>query len=156
MDVPVGEIAKAAGQSTHQFVKDLAPYCAADVQCPWCGQWSEKPICSRSALKNWPTEEVCADCKSKQQATQEERLAEYRRRQRALRSMPYRDYLQTPEWQDTRARALKRARYRCQLCYEQGQLDVHHRTYDRRGEEWSTDVIVLCRPCHSRHHEVEQ
>ena len=50
--------------------------------------------------------------------------------------MPYRSYLQTPEWQAKRGRALQRAGYRCQVCTGSGgPLDVHHRTYARRGAE---------------------
>lgn len=69
------------------------------------------------------------------------------------RTMPYRDYLQTPEWQATRGSALRRAGYRCQLCNgRDGPLDVHHRTYARRGNEAAEDVIVLCRTCHALFH----
>jgi hypothetical protein len=53
----------------------------------------------------------------------------------ALRAMPYREYLRTPEWQPRRERALERAGRRCQVCYGDEQLDVHHRTYERRGDE---------------------
>jgi 5-methylcytosine-specific restriction endonuclease McrA len=31
-------------------------------------------------------------------------------------------------------------------------LDVHHRTYERRGAEKAEDVIVLCRRCHELFH----
>lgn len=75
------------------------------------------------------------------------------KRLQELRSMPYQDYLQTPEWQDTRKRALKRANFSCQLCNSNNQqLDVHHRTYENLGEEDNRDLIVLCRDCHSKFH----
>jgi hypothetical protein len=32
-------------------------------------------------------------------------------------------------------------------------LDVHHRTYERVGQEQLRDLIVLCRTCHSRYHD---
>jgi hypothetical protein len=35
---------------------------------------------------------------------------------------------------------------------EQKPLDVHHRTYERRGMERRSAVTVLCRRCHSSHH----
>jgi hypothetical protein len=66
--------------------------------------------------------------------------------------MPYDEYLLTPEWRDRRLAALARAGYRCQLCYSAGPLDVHHRTYERRGEELDSDLIALCRDCHRDHH----
>lgn len=71
-----------------------------------------------------------------------------------LRTMPYREYLQTPEWQATRKDALRRAGYRCQVCGATGfKLNVHHNTYERRGEEYARDLIVLCYPCHNAHHD---
>lgn len=71
-----------------------------------------------------------------------------------LATMPYADYLRTEHWQGVRTAALTRAHNRCQLCDAAGVLNVHHRTYARRGREKPQDVIVLCRPCHERHHEV--
>jgi hypothetical protein len=70
-----------------------------------------------------------------------------------LRAMPYREYLRTPEWQARRAAALHAASHRCQVCNTTGDLDVHHRTYERRGAELDEDLTVLCRPCHYVFHE---
>lgn len=82
-------------------------------------------------------------------------IKERDRRLADLRTMPYADYLRTPEWQDARRAALKRAAFACQLCNASGiELNVHHRTYERRGNEYARDLIVLCRPCHARFHEV--
>jgi hypothetical protein len=70
-----------------------------------------------------------------------------------LRGMPYDEYLRTPEWKQTRAAALVRAEHRCALDPEHaGQLDVHHRYYERRGAELPSDLIVLCHACHRLHH----
>ena len=73
-------------------------------------------------------------------------------RRRALASMPYADYLRSPEWRRRRADALRRAGWRCQVCNSSVALEVHHRTYERRGAEDSGDLIVLCRRCHSLYH----
>lgn len=70
-----------------------------------------------------------------------------------LQSMPYREYLQTEEWQKIRSAVLKRALYCCQLCSSKRKLNVHHRTYARRGNELSSDLIVLCEECHHVFHE---
>jgi 5-methylcytosine-specific restriction endonuclease McrA len=32
--------------------------------------------------------------------------------------------------------------------------DLHHRSYDRLGEEAFTDLVPLCRGCHTRLHDV--
>ena len=72
-----------------------------------------------------------------------------------LRQMPYDEYLQTEHWrQHLRPYALKLAGGRCQLCNGGGELHVHHRTYERRGYEDIKDVIVLCKKCHEKHHDI--
>lgn len=65
----------------------------------------------------------------------------------------YRDYLQSPEWAVVRRLALEQADHACRLCGGRDGLDVHHRTYERLGQERLADVIVLCRDCHSRFHD---
>lgn len=81
-----------------------------------------------------------------EEAAPQDRLTE-------LQSMSYRDYLRTPEWRRTRAAALHRAGNACSLdVTHTDELEVHHRTYERLGEELSTDLVVLCRRCHRIHH----
>lgn len=70
----------------------------------------------------------------------------------ALRRLPYREYLATAHWQRIRAWALDRAPRGCALCPATTKLQVHHRSYARRGFEQPEDVIVLCDTCHQRHH----
>lgn len=70
-----------------------------------------------------------------------------------LRSMPYSDYLQTPEWAEKRQLALARDGYRCRVCNEREHLHVHHRTYIRRGNEDLDDLTTLCESCHDHFHK---
>ncbi len=73
---------------------------------------------------------------------------------RDLRALPYREYLQTPHWKRRRQDKVRVAGYRCQLCNRGGvTLNVHHRTYERLGEEHDGDLTVLCQDCHSTFHE---
>jgi len=74
----------------------------------------------------------------------------------ALRAMPYDDYLQTPEWRRRRDRSLSLAGWTCTRCDAQRTLRVHHRTYERRGQELDTDLEVLCQTCHEGLHVDEQ
>jgi replicative DNA helicase len=74
----------------------------------------------------------------------------------ALRTMPYELYLQTPEWQERRERALERAEGKCQICNTSEGLDAHHRTYERRGNERPADITVLCRSCHALFHAMQR
>jgi 5-methylcytosine-specific restriction endonuclease McrA len=70
-----------------------------------------------------------------------------------LRRMPYKEYLQTEHWQKVRQTALDHAKHRCQLCNASERLQVHHRTYERRGCEELIDLTVLCSYCHAKHHD---
>ena len=75
-------------------------------------------------------------------------------RLKELKEMPYKDYLNTSEWKAKRKKALKSADYKCQLCHADNvELNVHHNNYERRGEEKSDDLIVLCKKCHAKHHD---
>lgn len=70
-----------------------------------------------------------------------------------LKRLPYQEYLQTEHWQQKRKFALNRANNRCMICYSNGLLNVHHRTYERIGEEMPSDVIALCEKCHGIFHD---
>lgn len=69
-----------------------------------------------------------------------------------LRSMPYAEYLQTAEWKEKRDFVLGFACHRCQVCNSPKNLHVHHRTYERRGDEDLDDLIALCKTCHELYH----
>jgi hypothetical protein len=62
------------------------------------------------------------------------------------------EYLQTPEWLARRDEAMRRALYRCQVCRQRAELQVHHRSYVNLGEELPTDLTVLCQRCHGDLH----
>lgn len=65
--------------------------------------------------------------------------------------MDYLAYLQSPEWQDKRSQRLKIDQYKCQRCGRPMDLQVHHLTYDRIGNEnVYTDLITLCKYCHEK------
>jgi hypothetical protein len=72
-----------------------------------------------------------------------------------LQTMSYAEYLRTPEWDEKRRAAYRKADYRCQLCDASGtELHAHHRSYARRAREREEgDLIVLCANCHKRVHE---
>jgi hypothetical protein len=73
---------------------------------------------------------------------------------RPLRSRSYQTYLLSPGWRRRRKQALKRAGFRCQLCNSPDEhLEVHHRTYERVGDEKAKDLIVLCPKCHRVFHQ---
>lgn len=71
---------------------------------------------------------------------------------RALKEMPYCEYLRTKHWLDVRYACMKAAKWLCRLCGKRA-TDAHHLTYERRGEELPEDTVALCRPCHDLWHE---
>src|SRR3990167_785505 len=128
--------------------------------CEKCG--CKLPVTRRDKLRTYTKERgyslICESCRKSRDA---ERLSivskpiprnphpDYRN----LETMPYREYLQTPEWQARRKRQLSSAGYRCQVCNTgTKRLNVHHRTYERRGRELFSDLIVLCEDCHALFH----
>ncbi len=73
---------------------------------------------------------------------------------RDLRALPYAEYLQTPHWKRMRQDKVRAAGHRCQFCNRGSvTLNVHHRTYERLGEEHDGDLTVLCQDCHHILHE---
>jgi 5-methylcytosine-specific restriction endonuclease McrA len=67
----------------------------------------------------------------------------------------YNSYLKSTEWQQQRRKALSYAENRCQICNHQGKaaLHVHHRSYERIGNENPEDLTVLCSRCHALFHQ---
>lgn len=67
----------------------------------------------------------------------------------------YAEYLRHPCWLAFREKVLEHWDYRCAVCYCDGRLEVHHRTYDRLDHlrpgsgERMTDCVPLCRDCHA-------
>lgn len=64
----------------------------------------------------------------------------------------YQAHLASPNWRLKRQARLEIDRHRCQTCLHDGsqwRLEVHHRTYDRLGDEdVLRDLITLCSSCH--------
>lgn len=164
--VPEVKAASIAAGLGLRSVRELWPAISevtAGVACDRCSD----PIVfvTRTALKTANSQVrisqefrvLCEECRSEVLAS---RAVGYRREAEAradrlveLKEMPYELYLQTREWQDRRKQHLKSAGYRCQVCNSSGVvLDVHHRTYERRGNESYKDLIVLCRGCHDAFH----
>src|SRR4051794_29604357 len=52
-----------------------------------------------------------------------------------LREMPYKQYLATPEWDEKRRAAYRKAGHRCQLCNASAKLHAHHRAYENRAKD---------------------
>lgn len=74
---------------------------------------------------------------------------------RELKEMKYEDFLQTDYWKMVSEQARINAHFKCQLCgCKDKKLNVHHNTYEHRGEEFKhmEDLICLCEDCHNFYH----
>lgn len=166
--VPSACIAEAFHLKVHQVLEVAGPV-GCMCTCTSCGQPFEFTLSSRTAFHQWLKEmggpdkweyhlpKTCEECKAKQsrdyRQQHEERQAALKARLYELKTMPYAEYLQTPEWQARRQQHLKSSGFRCQICNAYGvRLNVHHRTYERRGEEYFKDLITLCETCHTIFH----
>lgn len=72
-----------------------------------------------------------------------------------LKVLPYKEYLRSTHWSIVRDWMLGFAYNRCQLCRSTAVLNVHHNSYDHKGEETRLDLIVLCKKCHEKHHGIK-
>ncbi len=60
-------------------------------------------------------------------------------------------YMRTAKWKKIRKAKLDQTRGQCEKCGSwMGRKDVHHKTYDRLGNERLEDLIVLCRSMMTR------
>ena len=85
------------------------------------------------------------------QSADEERIAS------VIRSMRYKDFLQSPYWKAIARYAKNYVSSKCSLCGSQERLSVHHRNYENHGYEHRKevvmkDLIVLCDDCHKKFH----
>ena len=72
----------------------------------------------------------------------------------------YLEYLNSPYWKRRRRGILIARGYRCEKCgldcsipERKSYINVHHLNYDDLGNEFTRDLIALCRNCHRDAHE---
>lgn len=150
--VPMNILAAALNVTPTGLLRKIEPW-REEITCP-CGDRFVIVARSRAQLDQARKGLQCVACRPDTYGGPE-RLPGRRDLNRLveLRSMSYRDYLATPEWQMTRLDALERARGACQVCSSKYRLRVHHRTYDRFGTEQPRDLLVLCDECHTTFHQ---
>lgn len=67
--------------------------------------------------------------------------------------MLYKDSLRTEHWELKKLETLERSGHKCQICGKTERLEVHHNTYENKGNERPEDLIVLCKKCHKINHK---
>jgi len=75
-------------------------------------------------------------------------------------SPEYLDYMESPEWQETREWKLREAGWKCERCLRGRDdgvtLQVHHWTYENLGAELREDLEVLCEVHHAQADEARR
>ena len=67
-------------------------------------------------------------------------------------SMNYKTYILSAEWKEKRRQQLKNQKL-CQACGTTKNLQAHHMTYKRLGNEKLKNLKTLCRACHFALHD---
>ena len=60
----------------------------------------------------------------------------------------YNDHLNSDEWRDLKRKIVRERGNMCERCGSAGLLHLHHKTYDRLGEELPSDLELVCVDCH--------
>ncbi len=171
-DIPSASIAEAFFNTTVYNLRRLVGIAEGDIPCDRCKQ--PAPFRSRThlkesidAIRKWKASRearyaegyviLCDTCWDEVKIEREEDDKQYQNtikmRLLELKSMSYVDYLQSPEWQDRKEDHLEITGNQCQVCNCADQsIDVHHKTNDRRGEEYFEDLLALCDSCRNLLH----
>jgi hypothetical protein len=70
--------------------------------------------------------------------------------------MKYSDQLKTVDWEIKRNEILERDGFKCKLCKETNNLNVHHFYYMSNLKAWeypNEALITYCETCHNKWHE---
>ena len=89
---------------------------------------------------------------------QQQRGKGKKRKKRVVREKTtgdYQSYIRSAEWLRIRELKFHYAGRKCERCGSARELQVHHKTYARLGNEYLADLEVLCGACHERHHEID-
>lgn len=74
----------------------------------------------------------------------------------ALGYQDYNAYLASNAWQRVKRRYVDERPWICNACGATEKLALHHRNYERVGQEHLDDLVPLCVPCHDLLHEMER
>ena len=142
---------------SHQLVVQRAGYLIFSASCSRCQSVFPSKRKSRSDLGS----KICPSCEAQNIIDQHKVFLEdwidsswVKHDNPKMDKKTYTAYLHSKHWKKVRSIALQNAGYKCQACScKDTILDVHHNSYDRLGNEDPSDLIVLCRSCHSKVHE---
>lgn len=75
-----------------------------------------------------------------------------------LKALPYSEYLKSDYWKRVSYMVKKEAGFKCSQCGSMKRLEVHHLSYENKGDEMNhlEDLVCLCHNCHSKEHGYEE
>lgn len=121
-----------------QILQETTPAPTVSRPCDICGETFYAKNPQAAFMMTTGKLRVCDSCRSTGAKTE----------------LPYTEYLKTEYWQFRRKRALILGDHKCRVCgAKDARLEVHHNTYERLGREEDTDLVVLCRGCHTLFHD---
>ncbi|MHA2279334.1 MAG: hypothetical protein ACXAC5_00375 [Promethearchaeota archaeon] len=71
-----------------------------------------------------------------------------------MRTKLYKDYIKSPEWENRKTQFKSRHPKRCFVCNSSRQVELHHLSYIRLGNETDEDLCWLCLPHHVEVHNL--
>lgn len=74
-----------------------------------------------------------------------------------LKGRTYSEFLASKYWYLVRQMVLKRDNFKCIVCSETKNLQIHHNTYKNHFKEHKhlDDLMTLCKECHKQHHHAQ-
>lgn len=96
------------------------------------------------------------ELKRRHQAEYDELVRSYLRPRKlsVLPASAYEVYMRSEEWALKRAQVFSSRKARCQACLGRDNLQVHHITYARLGDERMDDLTILCAEHHEAVHDL--
>ena len=143
------QLALDAGYETNSSVylaNNIIKPMKANLVCKKCGTSSEILMkCRKDYIKFKEIKDnyCCDECSDNYTS------------EKSNTNVDYYEYLKTDKWKVVRRLALDYAGHKCQLCSSKERLNVHHNNYLNLGNETLKDVVVLCRKCHEKFHNIK-
>lgn len=68
----------------------------------------------------------------------------------------YYSYIKSSRWRRVRRKRLRIDGFQCAICGAKENLQVHHQSYERLGQQGEVfDLVTLCRECHAMIHGIK-
>lgn len=64
----------------------------------------------------------------------------------------YKAYIKSEAWAKRRREYYETHERKCRACGSSRNMNLHHKTYRRLGNERDADLVALCRKCHNNIH----